>query len=105
MVKSIHGSYKVVYHPDGDNPESEEVIIDFTPPFKRLFMFPALEETLNVKLPDATQLATPAANKFLSDLCEKHGIECPPPRTSSRLLDKVCSRLELAIDSQLCTDL
>ncbi|XP_065225071.1 lysine--tRNA ligase [Planococcus citri] len=90
MVKSIYGSYKVAYHPDGgENPDSEEVIIDFTPPFKRVYMFPALEQALKVELPDPVNLATPAANKFLSELCEKHGVECPPPRTSSRLLDKL----------------
>lgn len=87
MVKSTHGSYKVQYHPDG--PESPSVEIDFTPPFRRLHMFPALEERLGVKLPAPTELDTPAANKFLSDLCAKHEVECPPPRTSARLLDKL----------------
>ncbi|RWS22808.1 lysyl-tRNA synthetase-like protein, partial [Leptotrombidium deliense] len=38
MVKSIHGSYKVTYHPDG--PENPAMEIDFTPPFKRLKMIP-----------------------------------------------------------------
>nr|CAI5826683.1 unnamed protein product [Callosobruchus analis] len=47
MVKSIHGTYKVKYHPDG--PEGEEVEIDFTPPFKRYPMIPTLEEVLKVK--------------------------------------------------------
>lgn len=89
MVNSIHGSYKIVYHPDGDDSEGEAVEIDFSPPFKRLYMFPALEEALGVKLPDATQLGTPEATQILSDLCTKHNIECPPPRTSARLLDKV----------------
>lgn len=89
MVNSIHGSYKIVYHPDGDDSEGEAVEIDFSPPFKRLYMFPALEEALGVKLPDATQLGTPEATQILSDLCTKHNIECPPPRTSARLLDKL----------------
>lgn len=89
MVHSIHGSYKVTYHPDGDDTDGEAVEIDFTPPFKRLYMFPALEEALGVKLPSATDLGTPEAAKVLSDLCAKHNIECPPPRTAARLLDKV----------------
>lgn len=87
MVKSIHGSYKVVYRPDGETGEAVE--IDFTPPFKRMQMFPALEEVLKVKLPAPDQLSTPEANRLLNDLCEKHGVECPPPRTSARLLDKL----------------
>lgn len=87
MVKSIHGSYKVIYHPDGEGGEAVEV--DFTPPFKRMQMFPALEEVLKVTLPAPDKLSTPEANKLLSDLCQEHGVECPPPRTSARLLDKV----------------
>merc|ERR1712064_122922 len=54
MVKQIFGSYKVTYHPDG--PEGEAKEIDFTPPFRRLRMFPDLEKALNCKLkkPDFT---------------------------------------------------
>ncbi|XP_018370560.1 PREDICTED: lysine--tRNA ligase isoform X1 [Trachymyrmex cornetzi] len=87
MVKSVHGTYKIEYHPDG--PEGKVYEIDFTPPFKRISMMTQLEEVLQVKLPEADQLNTPTAIKFLSDLCDKHEIECPPPRTSARLLDKL----------------
>lgn len=89
LVKSIYGSYKIKYHPDGVDSTTEPVEIDFTPPFKRLYMFPALEEALSVKLPNPTELATSESNKLLENLCLKHEIECPPPRTSARLLDKV----------------
>lgn len=87
MVKSIHGTYKVKYHPNG--PEGEEVEIDFTPPFARMQMIATLEKVLNVTLPPADQLETPEANVLLSQLCEKHQVECPPPRTTARLLDKL----------------
>ena len=87
MVKSIHGTYKVTYHPDG--PEGEAKEIDFTPPFKKVLMMKTLEEKLNVKLPEADKLNTPEANKILSDICVKHEVECPAPRTVARLLDKV----------------
>ncbi|XP_053694203.1 lysine--tRNA ligase isoform X2 [Sabethes cyaneus] len=87
MVKSIHGSYKIKYHPKG--PEEQEYEIDFTPPFKRISMISSLEEILKVKFPEANKLGTPEANKFLSDLCTKHEVECPPPRTTARLLDKL----------------
>ncbi|CAB3230895.1 unnamed protein product [Arctia plantaginis] len=87
MVKSIHGTYKVKYQPDG--PDGEEVEIDFTPPFARLPMIPSLEKALNVQLPPADKLDTAEANQLLSQLCEKHEIECPPPRTTARLLDKL----------------
>lgn len=87
MVHSIHGTYKVKYHPDGL--EGEEIEIDFTPPFKRISMMPALEKALNVKLPSAEELCTDAGLKFLDDLCVKHELECPAPRTAARLLDKL----------------
>lgn len=87
MVKSIYGSYKVVYHPDGET--GEPIEIDFTPPFRKLYMFPALEKVLGVKLPAPTDLGTPAAKEMLKELCLKHNVECPPPQTASRLLDKV----------------
>lgn len=87
MVKSIHGTYKVKYHPDGaDGPECE---IDFTPPFKRVSMIKTLEEILKVQFPKPEELKTKAANDFLSKLCQQHQVECPNPRTTSRLLDKL----------------
>lgn len=87
MVMSIHGSYKVTFHPNGADGES--VLIDFTPPFKRVSMIKTLEELLEVTLPKPEDYGTPEANKILSDLCIKHEVECPAPRTTARLLDKV----------------
>lgn len=87
MVKSIHGSYKIKYHPEGaDGPECE---IDFTPPFRRISMIGDLEKELSVKFPPATQMSSKETNDFLSALCTKHQVECPAPRTTARLLDKL----------------
>ena len=87
MVKSIHGSYKIPYHPDG--PDGPCYEIDFTPPFKRLRMFPDLEKCLGTKLPAPDQLHLNESRVQLYQLCVKHEIECGAPRTASRLLDKV----------------
>jgi len=88
MVKSIFGSYKIQYHPEGD--ESDEVWdIDFTPPWKRLRMLPDLEVALKAKMPDPSTLHTEEARAALDALCVKHGVECSPPRTTARLLDKL----------------
>ncbi|XP_055845144.1 lysine--tRNA ligase isoform X2 [Episyrphus balteatus] len=87
MVKAVHGSYKITYHPDG--PEGEAQEIDFTPPFKRVSMIKTLEEKLNVKFPCPTTLHTKETADFLSKLCIKHQVECPAPRTAARLLDKL----------------
>ncbi|KAI8367546.1 lysyl-tRNA synthetase [Radiomyces spectabilis] len=87
MVKSLFGTYKIQYHPQG--PDAPALDIDFTPPFKRLDMIGTLEEKLNVKFPPGDQLHTEETNKFLSDLCIKNNVECSAPRTNARMLDKL----------------
>merc|ERR1712126_139154 len=84
IVRSVTGgSLQVTYHPDG--PEGPEHVIDFTPPFRRVSMIAELEKVLGVQFPPSSQLHTPEAAKFLSELCDKHQIECPPPRTPARI--------------------
>lgn len=87
MVKSIKGSYKIQYHPNG--PDSPALDLDFTPPFRRIDMFTELEKVLGEPLPFPQNLETEESRKRLSDICEKRGIDCGEPRTSSRLLDKL----------------
>ncbi|CAG8483201.1 6316_t:CDS:2, partial [Scutellospora calospora] len=87
MVKSITGDYNITYHPQG--PDGIEMKIDFTPPFKRVSMIETLEEKLKVKFPPASELHTDETNKFLQEICENHGVECSPPKTNARLLDKL----------------
>lgn len=88
MVYSLYGKYVVTYHPNGVD-GGEPMTIDFTPPFRKVDMMEELKTLLGVTLPPADQLDTPEANKVLNDLCTKHQIECSPPRTSARLLDKL----------------
>jgi len=87
MVKSIFGKHQVTYHPEG--PDGPEWTIDFTPPFKRLRMFPDLEERMKEKLPAPDQLHTEEARLALDKLCVKHNVDCSAPRTAARLLDKL----------------
>jgi len=87
MVKQIFGSYKVTYHPDG--PEGEAKEIDFTPPFRRLRMFPDLEAALGCSLPAPDSLHTEEARLHLDRICQQKQVECAPPRTAARLLDKL----------------
>ncbi|CAL1292473.1 unnamed protein product [Larinioides sclopetarius] len=87
MVKSLTGSYKIKYHLDGTSgPEYE---IDFTSPFKRVKMWPFLESALEMKLPEPKSLYSLESKKMLIDVCGKHGIKCPEPQTSSKLLNKL----------------
>ena len=56
MVKSITGSYKITYHPDG--PEGQAYEIAFTPHFRRISMVEELEKALGVKLPETSLFET-----------------------------------------------
>lgn len=86
MVKAITGSYKIKHHPEGLG--SEKVVeIDFTPPFKRVPMMKTLEEKVGVELPK--DLTTPETNQFFKNLCKQHKVECSPPHTTARLIDKL----------------
>uniref|UniRef100_A0A8D0UBM2 Lysine--tRNA ligase n=1 Tax=Sus scrofa TaxID=9823 RepID=A0A8D0UBM2_PIG len=87
MVKHITGSYKVTYHPDG--PEGQAYEIDFTPPFRKISMVEELEKALGMKLPDTNLFETEETRKILDDICVAKAVECPPPRTTARLLDKL----------------
>ncbi|RVE74512.1 hypothetical protein OJAV_G00022920 [Oryzias javanicus] len=87
MVKHITGGYKVTYHPDG--PEGQAYEIDFTPPFRRVSMTHDLEKVMGVKFPPTDSYDSDETRKFFDDLCVQKGVECPPPRTTARLLDKL----------------
>jgi lysyl-tRNA synthetase class 2 len=108
MVYEFFGSYIVNYHPEGrDDDETkkfskkdEEVVhdpnkpkkpvvqINFQPPFARIPLIKGLEDALGVTLP--SNLDSEETRQFLAELCEKHGVDCPPPKTTARLLDKLC---------------
>ncbi len=68
------------------------------PPRRRISMVSGLEEALKVKLPQP--LESEEARAFLIDLCNKHGVQCPPPQTPGRLLDKLVGEF---LESQ-CTN-
>jgi len=89
LVKSLFGTYKIKYHPDG--PENPDTVweVDFTPPFKRFSMISDLEKALGEKLPCPTTYGTEEARKWFDDMCVKKQVDCSAPRTVSRLLDKL----------------
>jgi len=88
MVKEITGGYVVKYHPDATDPE-KEYTINFEKPWKRIDLIGGLEEAMGVTFPGGQELHTAETGRFLKHLCEKHGVECTPPHTNARLLDKV----------------
>jgi lysyl-tRNA synthetase class 2 len=50
-------------------------------------MMKGLEEALKEKMP--TNLETEEARAFFDKMCVKNNIECPNPRSTSRLIDKL----------------
>ncbi|EER02190.1 Lysyl-tRNA synthetase, putative [Perkinsus marinus ATCC 50983] len=86
MVKSIFGTYKVTFHPEG--PEGPAKEIDFSPPWKRVSMVEEIERQSGVSLNH--DFAAEEARQQLDELATKFDVECPAPRTSARLLDKLC---------------
>ncbi|BFZ56978.1 lysyl-tRNA synthetase [Savitreella phatthalungensis] len=87
LVKELTGGYVTKYHPEG--PEGPEMEINWARPWRRVDMIPFLEERLGVKFPAAKDLQTDEANKFLRDLVAREKLDCSPPQTSARLLDKL----------------
>jgi len=83
MVLEITGSYIIPYAAEEGK---EPVMIDFSPPWKRIGMIEGLEEATGETFPNMEDPAMPA---FLEEMCKKHNVECRPPRTVARLVDKL----------------
>lgn len=96
MVMSIHGTYKIPFHPDG--PNGPVVELDFTPPFKRLSLVEEIEKQAIVTLP--RPLDGPECIECLKGLMAKHHIEPPNPMTPAKALDAVGAHF---VESQ-CTN-
>lgn len=92
MVKSITGDYSIKYHPDG--PEGKELTLDFSRPWKRINMIEELEKLFDVKFPPGDQLHTKETGEFLKSILIKHKLDCAPPLTNARMLDKLVGELE-----------
>ncbi|SGZ54433.1 CIC11C00000000538, partial [Sungouiella intermedia] len=92
MVKEITGDYKIKYHPDG--PEGEELTLDFSRPWKRINMIEELEKVYNVKFPPGDELHTEETGKFLKQILIDNKLDCTPPLTNARMLDKLVGELE-----------
>ena len=94
LVMKVTGGYVVQYHADG--PDADPVTIDFTPPWRRISMLPGLEDALGVQLP--REFESEASRVALDELCVSRGVDCAPPRSCARLLDKLVGEF---LESQL----
>ncbi|CAK9100990.1 unnamed protein product [Durusdinium trenchii] len=86
MVLDLTGGYVIQYHPHG--PDKDAVEIDFTPPWPRVSMVEEIEKQTGKALPRSFE--ADSAREVLDDLVKSLKLECPPPRTAPRLLDKLC---------------
>ena len=100
MVKEITGSYIIEYAADEGG---EPVKIDFTPPWKRISMIDGLEAATGEKFPC---MEDPGCGAFLEKLCVKYNVDCRPPRTVARLVDKLVGHFleETCINPTFVTD-
>jgi lysyl-tRNA synthetase class 2 len=85
LVESIHGGTKTTFHTQ----TGEVYNVDWTAPWKRIEMIPALEEATGEKFPPGDQLHTQETNAFFKALLKKCNVECSPPQTNARMLDKL----------------
>lgn len=94
MVKSITGGYTITIQRE---PNTDPITIDFTPPFRRISMVSAIEEATGTKIP----LGEPEkCVSVLDGLVKKYNLECSPPRSIARLLDKLVAHF--IEDNQVC---
>ena len=85
LVKYIKGSYETTFHTQ----HGEVYNVNWQKPWKRVEMIPALEEACGEKFPPGDQLHTTETNDFLKRMLKKVNVECTPPLTNARMLDKL----------------
>lgn len=85
LVKHITGGYETTFHTQN----GEEYHVNWQAPWKRVEMIPALEEATGEKFPPGDQLHTAETAEFLKKVLKKTGVECSPPLTNARMLDKL----------------
>ncbi|KAH0562748.1 Protein kinase [Trichoglossum hirsutum] len=85
LVKSITGGYVTKFHTQ----HGEEYTVNWERPWARIEMMPALEAATGEKFPPGDELHTEATNAFLKRILAKCNIECSPPQTNARMLDKL----------------
>jgi lysyl-tRNA synthetase class 2 len=84
MVYAVTGGYKIQYHKKRGEPPVE---VDFTPPFKRIPMIAGLEAEAGIKLPGP--IDSEETRQYLIQKCDEFKVNCPEPKTTARLLDKL----------------
>ncbi|KAK1728530.1 uncharacterized protein BDZ83DRAFT_111494 [Colletotrichum acutatum] len=85
LVKHVTGGYKTKFHTQ----HGEVYEVNWEKPWKRFEMIPELEKATGEKFPPADQLHTAETNEFLQKVLKKMNLECSPPLTNARMIDKL----------------
>ncbi|PLB41243.1 lysine--tRNA ligase KRS1 [Aspergillus candidus] len=85
LVKHVTGGYETTFHTQ----TGEVYNVNWKAPWRRVEMIPALEEATGEKFPPGDQLHTAETGEFLKKILAKTGVECSPPLTNARMLDKM----------------
>jgi lysyl-tRNA synthetase, class II len=85
LVKKVTGGYET----ELTTQTGEVYKVNWAKPWKRVEMIPTLEEAIGVKFPPGEELHTDETNKFLKKILIDKKIECSPPLTNARMLDKL----------------
>ncbi|KAF2229091.1 lysyl-tRNA synthetase [Viridothelium virens] len=85
LVQHVTGGHNTTYHTQ----TGETFEVNWAKPWKRVEMIPALEEATGEKFPPGDQLHTKETNDFLKRVLQKVNVECSPPLTNARMIDKL----------------
>jgi len=85
LVKEVTGGHQTTFHTQS----GEEYQVDWSRPWKRIDMIPALEAATGEIFPPSDQLHTQETNDFLKKVLKKCNMVCPPPESNARMLDKL----------------
>jgi len=85
LVKELTGGFKTKFHTQ----HGEEYNVDWSRPWRRVDMIEELEKACGEKFPPGDQLHTQETNEFLKRMLKKTNVECPPPLTNSRMIDRL----------------
>ena len=85
LVKDVTGGLETTF----TTQTGETMNVNWAKPWKRVEMIPALEEACGENFPPGPELHTQETNDFLKRMLKKMGVECSPPLTNARMIDKL----------------
>jgi len=87
LVYSLYGTYVLNFYPQGKEVPEKVYEVNFEPPYKQVPMIETLEKKLDIRFPQP--LEGDVCHNFLKELLAEKKIECTPPLTTARMLDKL----------------